>query len=186
MAAGPDPADPPHEDPPREAPSREDPPYAADERGMLDAWLAFHRATVAVKCAGLTQDGAHNAPVPTSPTMTAAGLVSHLRWVESYWFERVLLGEADAAPSDPDDPDAEWRPPYDVPLADLLAAYDKQVARSREIAAVFSLDHRAAPRRPGEEGVTLRWILHHLIEETCRHNGHLDIVRELTDGVTGE
>lgn len=73
-----------------------------------------------------------------------------------------------------------------MPLADLLAAYDKQTARSREIAAVFSLDHRAAPRRPGEEGVTLRWILHHLIEETSRHNGHLDIIRELTDGVTGE
>ncbi len=98
----------------------------------------------------------------------------------------MLLGGPDDAPFGLEDPDADWRPAADVPLSRLLDEYDAQCARSREIVAGFPLDHLAPERRPGEGQISVRWILHHMIEETARHNGRLDIVRELTDGVTGE
>jgi hypothetical protein len=74
----------------------------------------------------------------------------------------------------------------EIPIAQLLADYRASCTRFRELVAPFDLD---TPSK-GELGwrtepVTLRWILFHLIEETARHNGHLDILRELADGVTG-
>lgn len=115
--------------------------------------------------------------------MTVAGLVSHLRWVEHSWFEVDLLGEPDRAPWTEEDPDAEFRVD-DVPLARLLDGYETQCARSRQIAAALDLDTRKKGRRRGD-AVSLRWILVHMIEETAGHNGHLDAMRELLDGVTG-
>jgi uncharacterized damage-inducible protein DinB len=159
-------------------------PAHADERTMLNAFLDSHRATVRIKCEGLAEADAHRAVLP-SPLMTMAGLVSHLRWVEADWFATCLLGEPDRGPWTDEDPDAEMRVD-DVPLAQLLDEYDAQCARSREIAASLDLDVREKGELPdGAEPATLRWILHHMIEETARHNGHLDIIRELVDGTTG-
>jgi len=73
----------------------------------------------------------------------------------------------------------------EYPLAQLLDEYDEVCAANREIAAALDLDTLAVTRMRGGEHPTLRWILFHLIEETARHNGHLDILRELADGVTG-
>ncbi|WP_425428061.1 DinB family protein [Allonocardiopsis opalescens] len=163
---------------------RVDPPYDADERTMLNSWLDWHRATVRVKCTGLDA-AAREAPLPGSPLMSAAGLVSHLRWVESYWFEVVMLGRPARAPYTPDDPDADFRAGADAPIAELLADYERQCELSREIAVGLDLgEHGARPR--GESRVTLRYVLVHMIEETARHNGHLDAIRELVDGTTGE
>jgi uncharacterized damage-inducible protein DinB len=156
-------------------------PHAADERTMLSAWLDWHRATVAEKCAGLSEEDAHRALLPTSPAMTVAGLVSHLRRVEHSWFVHALLGEPDQRTAG--DPDREFRVD-DVPLARLLQEYERQCARSREIAATLDLDAEAGTGHQYGK-VTLRWVLVHLIEETARHNGHLDILRELLDGTTG-
>ena len=72
-----------------------------------------------------------------------------------------------------------------VPLAQLLDEYDAQCVRSREIVAGLELDVRVRVFPPDTEPVTLRWILLHMIEETSRHNGHLDLLRELADGVKG-
>ncbi|WP_233515436.1 DinB family protein [Marinitenerispora sediminis] len=166
--------------------ARTDPPTAADERTMLSAWLDWHRGTVHRKCAGLDPALASAAPLATSPLVSAGGIVAHLRWVEHYWFEVVLLGLPDRGPSTPADPDAEWRAGGERPLPELLAEYEAQCARSREIAGRLELNSGARRRRVGESPVTLRWVLVHLLEETARHNGHLDIVRELADGVTGE
>ncbi|MCW2947127.1 MAG: dinB superfamily protein [Actinoallomurus sp.] len=163
---------------------RIDEPYAADERTMLIAWLDWHRATVFVKCEGLAEDLAHRPLLASSPLTTVAGLVGHLRWVERYWFEHVLLGGPDDVPWTDDDPDRDFKTDG-VPLAQLLAEYEAQCARNNEIAASLSLDAEAKVER--ERGrVTLRWLLLHMIEETARHNGHLDILRELLDGVTGD
>jgi len=151
---------------------------------MLCGWLDWQRATVRIKCSGVSDDDAQRALLPSSPTMTIAGLVSHLRWVEHGWFEASFLGLPDRSPKAPDDPDAHWRVPG-VPLGQLLDQYDEQCARSREITAAHSLDQPEAWAPPGLELVSLRWIVSHLLEETARHLGHLDALRELTDGTTG-
>jgi uncharacterized damage-inducible protein DinB len=163
---------------------RIDEPYAADEPTMLAAWLDWHRATVFVKCEGLAEDLAHRSPLASSPLMTIAGLVSHLYWVERWWFEHVLLGGPNDEPWTDDDPDKEFRADG-VPLAQLLAQYEGQCARNNEIARSLSLDTEAKVERKRGR-VTLRWLVLHMIEETARHNGHIDILREMLDGVTGD
>jgi uncharacterized damage-inducible protein DinB len=164
----------------------DDIPPRFDERTILTTMLDYARDTVHAKCAGLSDAGARRAFLPGSPLTTISGLVSHLRWVEYYWLEVTLLGGADHAPMTDEDPDREMRIALDIPLRQLLDDYRASCARYRELVAGLDLD---TPSR-GELGwrdepVTLRWILLHLIEETARHNGHLDILRELADGVTG-
>jgi uncharacterized damage-inducible protein DinB len=151
---------------------------------MLTGWLDWQRATVAMKCESVSEADARRALLPSSPAMTIAGVVSHLRWVEHGWFEVGFLGEPDRGPSTGDDPHAEWRVDS-VSLARLIDEYDVQCARSREIVAVHDLDELEAFAPPGLDLVSLRWILGHMVEETARHLGHLDALRELTDGVTG-
>jgi uncharacterized damage-inducible protein DinB len=164
----------------------DDVPPAWDERTTLLTMLDYTRDTVHAKCAGLSDADARRAPLPGSPLMTVSGLVSHLRWVESAWIEDHLLGRAIDAPWTDDDPDREFRVAVEIPLADLLADYRAACARHNELVAGLDLD---TPSR-GELGwrdepVTLRWVLLHLAEETARHNGHLDILRELADGTRG-
>ncbi len=159
-------------------------PFAGDERTMLMAWLDWHRATVFVKTEGLAEDLAHRPLLASSPLMTIAGLVSHLYWVERNWFEHVLLGGPRDVPWTKEDPDREFRVD-DVPLSRLLADYERQCLRDNEIARSLDLDAEAAGAR-GSDRPTLRWVLGHMIEETARHNGHIDILREMLDGVTGD
>jgi len=127
---------------------------------------------------------AHRPLLASSPVMTIAGLVSHLYWVERSWIERTLLGGPDEEPWTPEDPDKDFRADG-TPLAELLAAYERQCRRNNEVVASVSLDAESAIER-AHGPVTLRWILLHLIEETARHNGHIDILREMLDGVTGD
>jgi uncharacterized damage-inducible protein DinB len=164
----------------------DDVPTSWDERTMLTTFLDYARDTVHAKCAGLSDENARRAPLPESPLMTISGLVSHLRWVETSWIEARLLGREIDAPWTDEDPDREFRIAVEVPLAELLADYRATCARHRDLVASLDLD---TPSR-GElswraEPVTLRWILFHLVEETARHNGHIDILRELADGVRG-
>ncbi|WP_133742678.1 DinB family protein [Actinorugispora endophytica] len=161
------------------------PPVAADERTMLSAWLDWHRATVRRKCAGLAPGPARSAPLPASPLTSIGGVVSHLRWVEHFWFEVTLLGGRDEGPYSPEDPDADWRLGGGRDLDLLLDEYDAQCERSREIAARLEMGSSARRSRRGGPPVTLRWVLAHLLEETARHNGHLDVLRELADGTVG-
>jgi uncharacterized damage-inducible protein DinB len=147
--------------------------------------LDYARATVRAKCEGISDENARQAPLPTSPLMTVSGLVSHVRWVEYYWFEVMFLGHEDQGPWTDEDPDREMRIALDVPLAQLLDDYDAQSERYRQLFAGTDLDSRSHRTLRDGRTVTLRFVLLHLIEETARHNGHLDILRELADGVTG-
>ncbi|MEW1689140.1 DinB family protein [Streptomyces sp. NPDC091265] len=165
--------------------TRTDSPSAWDERSQLTTFLDYSRATALAKCEGLAQDDARKAPLPGSPLMTIAGLINHLRWVEYYWFEVVFLGGEDEGPWTDEDPDREMRIAVDLPLADVLAEYEEQNSRSRELVAAHDLDTKSKlPRLEGSHP-DLRWIVLHLIEETARHNGHIDIIREIVDGTTG-
>ena len=166
--------------------TRTDIPGEWDERTMLATFLDYARATVHAKCEGVSEEHARCTPLTTSPLMSMSGVVNHLRWVEWHWFEYMLHGADDIGPWTEEDPDREMRIAVDYPLAQLLDEYETQAARYRELVAGLDLDTPAArPLRTGEL-VTLRWILLHMIEETARHNGHLDILRELADGVTGD
>jgi uncharacterized damage-inducible protein DinB len=165
----------------------DDAPDSLDERAILTRFLDYARDTVHAKCAGLSEADARRAPLPGSPLMTISGLVSHLRWVECVWIDETLLGGVIDAPWTDEDPDREFRIAVEVPLAQLLAEYRAACDRHREVVAALDLDTLSR----GELGwrtepVTLRWILFHLVEETARHNGHIDILRELADGTRGK
>jgi len=163
---------------------RERPPATADERTLLLGWLDLQRALIPWKCEGLDDGAAHRGVLaPTSPLMTMAGLVSHLRWTEHCWFEVIFLDRpSDVNPQFSDEEDADLRV-AGVPLDRLVAEYEGQCAASNEIVAASDLDAVAAHPRFG--GVSLRWILLHMLEETARHAGHADVVRELLDGRKG-
>jgi hypothetical protein len=117
--------------------------------------------------------------------MTICGLVSHLRWVEHGWFEVDFLGEPYQGLWTNDDPGRAWRTAAGIPIARLLADYESACARSREITMSSGLDAPSKQELGDGRPFTLRYALLHLIEETSRHNGHLDILREMADGVTG-
>lgn len=158
----------------------------ADERAMLTGFLDHQRAKVHEKCAGLTDAGAAFAPLEASPLMTIGGLVNHLRWVEYDWFEHEFLGRPDLGPWTDEEPDREFTLGAQTPITQVLADYESQCARNREIVAAHDLD-TAAQIPDSRTGIpfNLRWILAHMTEETARHLGHLDIIREKWDGATG-
>ncbi len=161
------------------------PPFTADERTLLVGWLDLQRALVPWKCEGLSEAEAHRRLLPTSPLMTVAGIVSHLRWAEQTWFEVLLLGEAADGPQFSTDPEDAEMIADGVPLSQLVDEYWRQCERSNEIITTQSLDQ--VGRHPDFQSsqASLRWMLIHMVEETARHVGHLDILREQLDGSKG-
>ena len=161
--------------------NRRDPAGDGNERQMLAEWLDIQRQTVALKVAGLDNDAATRQLV-TSPLTTCAGIVRHLRYVERWWFQEILEGEELPAPAPAGDHDGEFRVPPGLELQRLRDDYREECSRSELVFARWELDAMAkSPRRR----VSCRWVMVHMIEETARHNGHLDILRELLDGTTG-
>jgi len=164
---------------------RHDPPLVAAEREMLDAWLDYHRATLLVKCEGLTDEQLKARSVKPS-SLSLLGLVRHMTEVERSWFRRVLAGE-NAKPlyysEGNDDGDFD-----DVDTAEVAADMQRfadEVEHCRRIAAEHpDLDVTGRTRRGND--VSLRWIYGHMIVESARHNGHADFLRERIDGRTGD
>ncbi|HET6986880.1 MAG TPA: DinB family protein [Kribbella sp.] len=164
------------------------PPLTADERGQLTGWLDLQRSFVRMKCEGLGEEDAHRKVLETSPLMTMAGIVAHLRWNEYSWFQLNLMGVPNTGQTpwtEGGHPDAEMLVD-EIPLGQLLDEYDAECARSNETIAALSLDAvEQGPYAAEGEAASLRYILCHMIEETARHVGHMDIIRELVDGKTG-
>ncbi|GGM48891.1 hypothetical protein GCM10011608_37230 [Micromonospora sonchi] len=154
----------------------------ADERNVLESFLDFHRAMLLRKVRDLSDADAARRLVPSATTL--AGLVKHLTVVERSWFH-ILLDPApgEAFPTTEQAALASFTLTGSDTVESLAADYERVCARSREVAARFDLDHVVPHPQLGE--VSLRWILVHLVEETARHVGHADILRELTDGATG-
>jgi len=168
------------------ATARTNPPFVADERAMLDAWLDFHRATLLSKCEGLEDTQLRTRSVPPS-SLSLLGLVRHMSEVERSWFRRCLAGE-EAAPLyySEDDEDGDFDGVDAADVADNFASYREEVTACRAVAAEHDeLDTIAKRRRHGND-VSLRWIYVHMIEEYARHNGHADLLRERIDGATGD
>jgi uncharacterized damage-inducible protein DinB len=171
---------------------RPEPPLAADEATSLLAFLDYHRATFAWKCAGVDTEGLNTRTAASS--MTLGGLMKHLALVEDGWFSRSLHGNDYSHPWDEidwkSDPDWEWRTAADGSPEELRTLWQDAVARSRERTAEAlaggGLDHLAVRTWPDGRAPSLRWIVLHMIEEYARHNGHADLLREAVDGQTGE
>ncbi|MGH3813019.1 MAG: DinB family protein [Pseudonocardiaceae bacterium] len=155
----------------------------AEERPTLEAFLDYYRDTVKRKVWGVSEEDARRRLVPSATTL--GGIVKHLRWVELNWFQRILAQIPDSVlpPVSWDDPDAGFRMEFEETVEQLIVDYDRQCELSRQIAAQHELADTSPHRELGE--VSLRWIYIHMIDETARHAGHADILREQIDGTTG-
>ncbi len=160
-------------------------PDLSDTGDLLLAYLDFYRDAVLRKIDGMSEDELRTSRVPTGWTPLA--MVKHLAHVELRWLRWCFRGEDIAHPhGNPDVDHAEWVIEDDDTTDRVRAFYLEQCARSREIAAESALTDRAARWDPPDvPRATLAWILFHLLQEYARHVGHLDIARELSDGVVG-
>jgi uncharacterized damage-inducible protein DinB len=166
---------------PPHGPERPRVPRAGDERATLHGWLGVHHATLVRKLRGLTEEQARWSPVASGTSLL--GIVAHLTAVEAWWFRVVLDSQTVSLPWSKEDPDGDWRVPADATVEGMLRAYRAECARSDMAIARHELKE-TVPHDGGR--LSARWILTHMVEETARHNGHADIIRELLDGQTGE
>jgi uncharacterized damage-inducible protein DinB len=153
----------------------------AGERATLEAFLDHLRAEVKAKVRDVSDEDARRRLVPSATTL--GGLLKHLQRVEASWFQH-RLDQVPAAELPPlqwlaDGPDGDFVVAADETVASLIAGYDAQCAVSRATAARFHLDD-VVPH-PSLGHASLRWIYVHMIEETARHAGHADILREQLD-----
>jgi hypothetical protein len=159
-------------------------PPIADERGMLQAWLDFHRGTLLTKCAGLTADQLRTAAVPPS-NLTLLGLVRHMAFVERIWFRQRIAGEpVEPLYSRDDAPDADFEEVADADPAEAIATFTRECAAADAAVRDRSLDDTFVHPRRGD--TSIRWVYVHMVEEYARHNGHADLIRERLDGATGD
>ena len=161
----------------------------ADELTMLSQYLDYHRATLVNKASGV--DGAGWRATVGASELTLAGLVKHMALVEDGWFQETMGGEETREPwaSVDWDADRDWEfhtAPDEDPAA-VLALYAEACERSRGTVARLG-DPGALAAQKTRRGYrpTLRWVMLHMLEETARHNGHADLIRESVDGSTGE
>jgi len=166
--------------------TRHDPMRTGPEKETLEEFLEYHRDTLLWKLSGLSDLDLRRQMVPSGVSLL--GIVKHLGFVEQNWFFGFAgLEYETAVPWTDEDPDADFRIEPAETTEDILDFYRATCARSREIVAGASLDDISRRSEVPPEGLpTLRWILIHMIEETARHNGHADILREQIDGATGE
>ncbi|MDQ6857216.1 MAG: DinB family protein [Candidatus Dormibacteraeota bacterium] len=159
-----------------------DPPTAADEKTTLSAFLDWYRDNLERKVERLDRDALTRRLVPSMTTLL--GIVKHLAYVERGWFQNTFLGLDLYRPPRNAQDDGEFRIEDHETVEAIIDLYRREVARSREIVAAASLEDHA--QREDRRHFTLRWIMVHMLEETARHVGHADILREQTDGAAGE
>jgi uncharacterized damage-inducible protein DinB len=160
-------------------------PPVADEREGLLAYLAHQRYVLRLAAYGLTDEQARE--TPTRSALSIGGLIKHVAATERGWIDLVLQ----RAGGSEDDYHANFRMEPDESLAGILATYDEVAAETeRVIAGIADLGKpvpipKGVPWFPSDvDAWSVRWVLLHLIEETARHAGHADIIRESLDGAT--
>jgi uncharacterized damage-inducible protein DinB len=160
------------------------PPSFGTERDMLRAFLDYQRATLAMKCDGLTDAELRKQSMPPS-TLSLLGLVRHMAEVERAWFRRVF--EDNDAPMVWSEK-IDFQAAYDASTstrAEAFSAWEEEVENSRRIEReAESLDVAGHQPRWGED-VSLRMVMVHVLLEYGRHNGHADFLREGVDGTVG-
>lgn len=146
----------------------------ADERELLLTWLDYLRGAILRNIHGVSEEDAHRRP--EGKLLPLAGIVNHLIGVEARWIDGGMLGGSIYRSEE------EFFPGLETTVPSLVAAYRERAVKTDRAVRSLPLD---APNAR-HEGTTLRWTLLHLINETARHAGHADAVRELIDGATGE
>jgi uncharacterized damage-inducible protein DinB/heme-degrading monooxygenase HmoA len=153
-------------------------PGTRSETETLLAYLDRLRRDLVRDLSDLTEEQARRPMVPSGTSLL--GIVHHLTGVEEHWFERVFAGQDR-------DPDRSFAPPEGLSTAEVVARYEQVWERSDRVARGSHPEALAAVPDPGEEGLdALRSVLVHLVEETARHVGRADILRELLDGRTND
>jgi Protein of unknown function (DUF664) len=152
--------------------------YAETERAGLCEFLDLQREALIEKLKGVSDDEARLAPTVSS--LSLLGLVKHSATWERRWFQVVVAGRSFAGewPEVLPEDDNAFRLTDDDTVETVVAHYREQIAASQEILGVFDLE---APCAWPELAGNLRWIAIHMIEETARHAGHADIIRETID-----
>ncbi|MFD2471318.1 DinB family protein [Amycolatopsis silviterrae] len=160
-----------------------------DERDGLLGFLTQQRQAMKAATYGLTDHQAR--AVPSASTLSVGGLVKHVSSTESGWIDRVLRIPQKPFAESMADYQENYRLGPDETLESVLAAYDQVAARTEEvIAGIADLNQEVpipkdVPWFPDDASAwSVRWVLLHLIEETARHAGHADIIRESLDGAT--
>jgi uncharacterized damage-inducible protein DinB len=152
----------------------------AEPVDLLSGYLDYFEDVTLRKIGGLTEDQLRHSSVPSG--WTPLGMIKHLAGTERFWIRHVFLGEQiDFA----DDPASEWRIEASDSTDSIIAFYRSERAYTRHVLAGISA---ATPAKrslcpEASSPPTLAWILFHLLQAAARHAGHLDIVRELTDGI---
>lgn len=147
---------------------------------MLEGYLAWHRSTFLLKCAGLTAEQLALRAAPPSG-LSLLGLIRHLAKVERTWFRQRFAGEP-VEPLHAERRDADFDDLDPARAAEEYASLVEEMRLADDAAADASLDDTFTFR---DEVYSLRMVYLHMIGEYARHNGHADMVRERVDGVTG-
>lgn len=151
-----------------------EPTLIADERIQLEEFLDANRDELVETLDGLSEEQARRRLVPS--LTTPLGLVKHVTWAEQVWFHVGLAGRTRDELGIPFENDPSWAVSDDDTVASVIAEYRRVCAEAREIAAAYAMDDLVRHNRRGP--LTLRWLYAHMIEETARHAGHGDILRE--------
>jgi uncharacterized damage-inducible protein DinB len=169
-------------------------PIVGDERDALRKFLDYHQGSYFAVAFGLTDEQARS--TPSVSALSIGGLIKHATGVQRSWMERVAAA--------PDFPPADDRPMEEIvasyqdeyvmrddeTLADVLDRFKQQNAETLRTFDAADLDTKVpvphdVPWFPKDiEHWTVRWVIHHLINELARHAGHADIIRESIDGAT--
>ena len=158
-------------------PAGEFPVTRSDEREQLLDWLGYLRCAVIRNAEGLSEAAAHERP--GGRLISIVGIVNHLTQVEWRWIDGGFGGEYVTRD------DEEFHPGSELQITEAVARYRVRGKATDETVRALSLDTFAAAKSWGD-GHSLRFVLLHLVNETARHAGHADAVRELLDGSTGE
>ena len=155
----------------------------ATERDALCSFLDQARDALIRKIDGLSDKDARHAATVSS--LSLLSLLKHSAIWERRWFQIIFAGRSfpDEWPAVNEDEDATFALSDEDTIESVLAYYREQIAVSQEITASVDLDARCA--RTDLVNENLRWVAMHLIQETARHAGHADIIREAIDGSRG-
>ncbi|MFH9350744.1 DinB family protein [Kitasatospora sp. NPDC017646] len=158
-------------------------PFTGGEKESLHAALDRHRDAVLWKVQGLDDERLRRPMTPSGTNLL--GLVKHLGGAELGWFRETFGLETGPLPFDVDaDDGSDLRIEPHESTADVLAFYARARAAADEAINQLELDSQGTSW--SGRTVSLRWVLIHMTTETARHAGHMDILRELADGATGD
>jgi uncharacterized damage-inducible protein DinB len=163
---------------------RLEPPLSGQPVELVSRFHHFLRDTLFWKCEGLNEEQLRFSPVPSGISLIS--ILKHSINVEQFWIHQCVAGLEQAYDWTDEDPDAEWKVGPTETYADLKERYLAVAEVSRAILAETGWHDKPKQTRAKDEGMTVGWIVTHMVEEVARHCGHADLIRELIDGAVGE